>query len=101
MASFDDLEAVAQDLAHGKASSSAFMSRTETKPHEPIPGPVSPHRAEVREEPEVSGPASAPAEGEPEPPKPEPMAEDKAKEEERKEEEGKRGLGRLFGRKKK
>lgn len=52
-------------------------------------------------EPEPAMAASVPTEGEPEPHREEPAAGDRAKEEERKEEDGKRGLGRLFGRKKK
>jgi len=98
MASFDDLEEIAQDIAKGKLS-----AKSEPKPTSAPP--------EMKQEP---APAKATSKEEPEPPKPTPKpqitpleakaeeaaAVEKAKGE-KKEDEGKHGLGRLFGKKKK
>lgn len=98
MASFDDLEMVAETLATGKQSA----LRSEPKPQTSSP------------EPKVEAAPIKPSVKEPEQPKPEmktqqgqlssvaeqAVASEKVKEE-KKDDEGKRGLGRLFGKKKK
>jgi len=98
MASFDDLEMVAETLATGKQSA----LRSEPKPQTSSP------------EPKVEAAPIKPSVMEPEQPKPEmktqqgqlssvaeqAVASEKVKEE-KKDDEGKRGLGRLFGKKKK
>jgi hypothetical protein len=95
MASFDELEEVAQAVAVGKASSKP-EPRPAPKPSEaksePTPKEATVQEAEPPKEPTKQH--TAPIEE-----KAQESAE-KAKEE-KKEDEGKRGLGRLFGKKKK
>lgn len=102
MASFDELEEVAQSIATGKRSEARAEQRMASKPSqkapEPKPAPAAPTQAEppkVEEGPKPAKAEEAVAEEKP----PEKPAEEEPAEE--KKEEGRKGLGRLFGRKKK
>lgn len=97
MASFDELEEVAQAIASGKRPDASAEQKPAPKPQEKATEPMTAHA------PEPEGEAKSAEE-------PQPIAEErpaekpkeaKPAEEEKKEEEGKKGLGRLFGRKKK
>lgn len=112
MASFDDLEAVAQSIASARPKERQAEPKEEAKPPEgrpePEPAKEEPPQEEaqvkeeepapeVAQEPEVEEkPVEAPKVEEKKPPQ---VLEEKK--EEKKEEEGRKGLGRLFGRKKK
>ncbi len=87
MASFDELEMVAQDIASGKVMETPALPSS------------APKTAEMAPEPKAEMPKAA----EPKPVKFEELRTEgkPAEEAERKEEEGKKGFGRLFGRKKK
>ena len=98
MASFDDLEVMAQDIAAGKLSAKSEPKQTSAPP-EIKQGPA-PAKVTSKEEPESPKPTPkqqiTPLEAKAE----EAAAVEKAKGE-KKEDEGKHGLGRLFGKKKK
>jgi hypothetical protein len=99
MASFDDLEMVAEALAAGKQSA----LRSEPKPQPPSTEPkveAAPIMPPEKEEPVQPGPEMKPQHGQLSSAAEEAIASEKAKEE-KKDDEGKRGLGRLFGKKKK
>ena len=98
MASFDDLEEIAQDIATGKLSAKSEPKPTSAPPEmkqEPSPAKVTskqePESPKSTPKPQIT-PLEAKAE--------EAAAVEKAKGE-KKEDEGKHGLGRLFGKKKK
>ena len=104
MASFDELEEVAQVIAHGGGPASPPMAKSpavetpaiSTQPRErertvEAPEPDTP----LSQRPEPPDEAKPPAVEEQKPP------EEEASKDEKKDEEGKRGIGRLFGRKKK
>jgi hypothetical protein len=99
MASFDDLEMVAEALAAGKQSA----IRSEPKPQNSSPEPkieAAPIKTSEKGEPEQPKPEMKTQQGQLTLAAEEAIASEKAKED-KKEEEGKRGLGRLFGKKKK
>jgi hypothetical protein len=106
MASFDDLEMVAEALATGKQSA----LRSEPKPQTPSPEPQTPSpepmveaapiKPSVKEDLEQPKLEMKPQQGQLSSVAEESIASEKAKEE-KKDDEGKRGLGRLFGKKKK
>ena len=98
MASFDDLEMVAEVLAAGKQSASINEPKPQTSSPEPKVEAV-PIKPSVIEEPEPK-PEMKPQQGQLSSMAEQAVASDKSKEEKR-EDEGKRGLGRLFGKKKK
>ena len=98
MASFDDLEMVAETLATGKQSA----LRSEPKPQTSSPEPkveAAPIKPSVKE-PEQPKPEMKPQQGQLSCVAEQAVASEKVKEE-KKDDEGKRGLGRLFGKKKK
>jgi len=96
MASFDELEEVAQAVASGKAS--ANSEPRPTNPSEPKQEATS--RPAASKEPTTPEPTSQPQVTPLEEKAQEAAHAEKAKEE-KKEDEGKHGLGRLFGKKKK
>jgi hypothetical protein len=99
MASFDDLELVAETLAAGKQS----VARSELAPQSTSPEPkaeAAPVKPSVKEEPQQPRPEMKPQQGQLSSVAEEAIASEKTKEE-KKDDEGKRGLGRLFGKKKK
>lgn len=98
MASFDDLEEIAQNIATGKLSAKSEPKPTSAPP-EIKQGPA-PAKVTSKEEPESPKPTPKPQITPLEAKAEEAAAVEKAKGE-KKEDEGKHGLGRLFGKKKK
>ncbi|HUL39218.1 MAG TPA: hypothetical protein VLU38_02915 [Methanomassiliicoccales archaeon] len=96
MASFDDLEEMAVAIAAGKSSPVKSEARPIVPSPEVKPEPV---QTKAQPEPEATKPASKASEPAPQPKADEAPAAEKPKEE--KKDEGKKGLGRLFGKKKK
>lgn len=99
MASFDDLEMVAEALATGKQSAIRSEPKPQTSSSEPKVE-AAPIKHSVKEEPEKPKPEMKTQQGQLSSVAEEAVASEKAKEE-KKDDEGKRGLGRLFGKKKK
>lgn len=99
MASFDDLEMVAEALATGKQSALGSEPKPQTSSPEPKVEAAA-IKPSVKEAPEQPRPETKPQQGQLSLAAEEAMASEKAKEE-KKDDEGKRGLGRLFGKKKK
>jgi len=102
MASFDELEEVAQSIATGKGSGPLMEPKAVSRPLETKSEPTVPEPSEPKTEThEVKEPKPSVTPTDNEVKEPEIPDETKSVEEGKKEEEGKKGLGRLFGRKKK